>query len=72
MLGPSHNVDTIIIIHESIENFTIILSIINPSLFILLKFSYILIFLMNYLAPNIKSQKNKLKEIDDIVIGKEI
>ena len=62
--GPSHSVDTIIIIHKFIENFTIIsfqkkkfiiiLSIINPSLFILLKFSYIL---MNYLAPNFKSQK---------------
>ena len=31
---------------------------INPSLFILLKFFYILIFLMNYWAPNFKSQKN--------------
>ena len=64
--GPSHSVDTIIIIHKIIEKFTIIsfqkkkkkftiiLSIINPSLFILLKFSYIL---MNYLTPNFKSQK---------------
>ena len=37
---PSYSVDTIIIIHKPIENFTIILSIINSSLSILLKFLY--------------------------------
>ena len=38
---------------------------INPSLLILLKFSYINFFLMNYWAPNFKSPKN-----DDILTQK--
>ena len=61
--GPSYSVDITIIIHKTIENSTIILSIINPSLFILLKFSYILIFFMNFLAPNFKPKKINLKKL---------